>query len=281
MPCFNQAQFLEESVFSVLDQDYTHLELIVADGGSDDGTLDVLTSLGAKDSRLKWFSGKDQGPADAVNKALARSRGTVIGWLNSDDLYMPGAVGKAVKAFAQNRHWIMVYGHGRHIDASGQIIDTYATRQPPQPLEAFLKGCFICQPTVFFQRTMYVLLGGLDAGLNASFDFSYWLKAFSAFGDRIGFVDAFQAQSRLHDACITRRQRRTIALEGMQLLHDHLGVAPAHWLLTYRDELLSGRASLPGNTTLQQELSSVLKEAWDWLSEQDRDRLLKAFEISG
>jgi glycosyltransferase involved in cell wall biosynthesis len=279
MPCFNQAQYVQRSIRSVLDQDYNHVELIVADGGSADGTLNILKDMAASDGRLKWFSGEDNGPADAINKALSRCRGTVIGWLNSDDLYTPGAASRAVDAFSNNPDWIMVYGHGQHIDEYDGVIDTYPTKVPPQPLLSFAQGCFICQPTVFFKRSMHFLLGGLEPRWKTSFDFAYWCRVFSVFGDRIGFVDEVQAQSRLHSDCITCNQRRTIALEGMQLLYEHLGEAPAHWLLTYRNELLNGTAPLPANSTLEEELSSVLKKAWNWMNKEERRRVLSEFEL--
>jgi glycosyltransferase involved in cell wall biosynthesis len=279
MPSFNHVKFIEESIRSVLNQDYPHLELIVADGGSTDGTKEVLRCLSDKDSRIRWFSGKDNGPADAINKALTQARGTVIGWLNSDDLYTEGAIGRAVEYLSANPQLLMIYGHGQHIDSSDQVIDNYPTILPPQPLETFKRGCFICQPTVFFQRSMCVLLGDLNDKIHASFDFDYWLRAFAAFNDRIGFVDAIQAYSRLHEACITRLQRRTIALEGMQLLAQYFGSAPPHWLLTYRDELKNGKATLPHGKSLKQELESVFSEAYHLLSNEDMRSLAAEFEI--
>jgi glycosyltransferase involved in cell wall biosynthesis len=280
MPCFNQVEFLEKSVNSVLEQDYTRLELIIADGGSTDGTLEVLRTLAEKDRRVRWFSEKDDGPADAINKALARTRGTIIGWLNSDDLYSPGAIGRAVESFAHNPDWLMLYGHAQHIDELDSVIDTYPTLLPPQPAKAFfLHGCFICQPTVFFHRTLYVMLGDLDRSYKNSFDFAYWLRAFKAFGSRIGFVYALQAYSRLHADCITCTQRRSVALEGMRLLAHYFEKAPAHWLITYRDELLRGKALLPAGVTLKEEMESVLKQASAWLSEADKHNLALEFEI--
>ena len=163
----------------------------------------------------------------------------MVGWLNSDDVFVMGAVRRAVDVLQVNPAWLMVYGHGQHIDSNGRLLSHYPTLPPSTPVTQFAEGCFICQPTVFSRRSMWLLLGKLDESLKAAFDFDYWLRAFLAFPDRIGFVDAVQACSRLHDECITLRLRRTVALEGMQVLARHLGSAPKEWFLTYVNDLLA------------------------------------------
>jgi glycosyltransferase involved in cell wall biosynthesis len=236
MPSFNQAQFIAESMDSVLNQSYRQLELIVADGGSTDGTQAILASYQAKDARLRWLSEPDHGPADAINKALKRVRGTYIGWLNSDDLYTAGAVERAVAKLSNASKFLMVYGHGEHIDANGHFLEKYPTLEPQVGFKQFANGCFICQPTVFFQRSMIVLLGGLDSTLRTAFDFDWWLRAFSTFPDRIGFLDVVQAKSRLHDAGITRSMRRIITLECVILIKKYLDVNALNWVIYHLKE---------------------------------------------
>jgi glycosyltransferase involved in cell wall biosynthesis len=286
MPSLNQAAFIPAAVESVLSQSHSQIELIVADGGSTDGTQAWLAQRQAQDARLHWFSEPDAGPADALNKALRQAKGTLIGWLNSDDLYTPGAVQRAVQALLDNPEWLMAYGHAEHIDAGGAVLGPCPTLAPPMPCRAdfslsgqlkptlqFAQGCFICQPTVFFRRTMWVLLGPLDQSLKTAFDFDYWLRAFARFSGRIGFVDAVQAQSRLHADCITLRLRRTVALEGMQVLARHLGYAPKEWLLTYVNELL---ALPPGERDvgdLKAHVDETLALAKPWLQVADFEAL--------
>jgi hypothetical protein len=116
---------------------------------------------------------------------------------------------------------------------------------------------------------MWLLLGKFDEELKTAFDFDYWLRAFARFSDRIGFVDAVQAQSRLHPDCITLRLRRTVILEGMQLLARHQGHAPKEWLLTYVNQLL---ALPPGERDigdLKTHVSETLAEAKPWLRAAD------------
>jgi len=269
MPSFNQKEYITQAMDSVLGQNYPRLELIVADGASDDGTLDVLAERARRDPRLIWFSEPDSGPAEALNKALARTHGTIIGWLNSDDLYTADAVQRAVQAFNHHPAWIMAYGQAEHIDANGTTINTYPTLKPKGPISRFSSGCFICQPTVFFKKTMYSMLGPLDADLKAAFDFEYWLRAFTAFPERIGFVDAMQAQSRLHDACITKMQREQVAVEGIRVIARHLGVSPIHWFSTYVEELLAQPAELRKTQNIRDHLLKVIALAQNDLHSKD------------
>lgn len=264
MPSFNQARFIERALGSVLTQSWHNVEVIVQDGASTNGTQAILSRIGEQDTRLRWASAPDNGPAEAINQALKRARGTYIGWLNADDAYAPGAIERAVTTMQQHPEWMLCYGQGEHIDAHGNVIDLYPTlpdasdTAPKVPnKQAFQHGCFICQPTVFFKAVMPRLLGTLDTTLGASFDFDYWLRAFNAFPSRIGYVPHVQAYSRLHDDTITHRQRRRVALEGMQVLARHQGSAPGHWVLTYLEEQ---RQASTSEQVLKSELATLLAE---------------------
>jgi hypothetical protein len=169
--------------------------------------------------------------------------------------------------------WLMVYGHGEHIDASGSFLGRYPSLPPETHFARFAQGCFICQPTVFFKRTLWLLLGPLDEGLKTAFDFDYWLRAFKQLPGRIGFVDRVQAQSRLHDDCITQRQRRTVILEGMQLLAHHLGHAPKEWLLTYVAEMLAAPPGQCDIGNLRHDVTDLLEQVNPWLLPDDLDEL--------
>jgi hypothetical protein len=267
MPTLNQAPFLAEAVASVLSQGIESLELVVADGGSTDGTLDILAALGAAHpGRLRWASLPDAGPAQAVNAAVARCRGAVIGWLNSDDRYTPGALRRALEAFARQPDAVLVYGEAEHIDAQGARIGAYPTRGASTPLAQWVEGCHICQPSAFFRRDVFVALGGLDTSLRAAFDYEFWLRLLKAHPGRIGFVPQVQAQSRLHAGAITLRFRERVAFEGMQVVHRHLGPAPAHWLLTHFAELQAGHPFEAETFDLVDRLQGLVRQAAGWLA---------------
>lgn len=244
MPCLNPGPYVWEAVDSIL-ADPAVLELVVADGGSCDGTLEMLRRRQESDGRLRLVSQQDQGPADALNRALSRVRGTVIGWLNADDRYLPGAPSRALQALQAHPDWLMVYGEGEHINAAGDVLDRYPTRQPDVGLQGFCDYCYICQPTVFWRHSMSVMLGGFDCSLQTCFDFAYWIRVFQMFPDRVGFVPVVQAQTRRHDATISVRQLPRAVLEAT-LLQARLsaGVRP-HMLQGYLDQIRSGALSIP------------------------------------
>ncbi len=274
MPSLNQAEFIEQAIESVLNQPYKKLELIIADGQSTDKTLHILKRIQSQDSRLKWFSSKDSGPANAINKALSQTKGSIIGWLNSDDLYTSDAVTRAVNALIPSEY-VIVYGHGEHIDIHGHKIDTYPTLPPSLSLKEFSHGCFICQPTVFFKQTVFFLSGKLDESLKTAFDFEYWLRTFGLFSGRINFINHVQAQSRLHEDCITHKMRRTVALEGMQIISKYLGTAPNHWVKTYINELLDQPQNTWPFNDLHQHIELMISDTSAYMTTSEIKQLQK------
>jgi glycosyltransferase involved in cell wall biosynthesis len=114
IPSYNQALFLEQCLNSVLDQDYPDIECIVIDGGSTDGSVDIIRRY---EERLAyWVSEPDKGQSHAINKGFLQATGEIVAWLNSDDLYFPGAVSSAVKCFQNNSKLVLFYGHCLFID---------------------------------------------------------------------------------------------------------------------------------------------------------------------
>ena len=267
MPSLNQGRFLAEAVRSVLDQPVDGVELVVVDGGSTDDTVEQLAALAAQyPGRLRWTSEPDDGPAQAINRAVAMARGAVIGWLNSDDLYEPGAIRRALDHLAERPADVMVYGEATHVDVDGELIGPYPTQGPQTPVAEFANGCFICQPTVFVRREVWMKVGGLDEGLLTAFDFDLWLKLFKAYPGRIGYLPQLQARSRLHAGCITTRMRERVALEGMQLIHRHLGAAPPSWLLTHFAELCAEHPFQPEPVQLVDAMHRLVDQAAPWMA---------------
>lgn len=269
MPTLNQAPFLEAAVESVFAQAADGIALWVQDGGSTDGTQALLARLAQRHPGLAWVSEPDAGPADALNRAFARvlaqPGAELIGWLNSDDLQERGALDRVRAHLAAHPEHVAVYGEGLHVDAAGTPLGRYPTGAPDRPLSTWADGCPVCQPTMWLRPEALRALLPMDDTLRAAFDFHAWFRLWKAFPGRIGHVDEVLARSRLHDQGITLGQRATVALEGLQVLHRHLGEAPAHWLLTWSDELL---ASLPDGdaTPVNLRLARMMQAAQPWLS---------------
>ncbi|MCA1984839.1 MAG: glycosyltransferase [Desulfovibrio sp.] len=246
-PSFNQAAFLPGTLASVRAQagDY-RLEHLVLDGGSTDGSVDLLRQAAAGFPALDWTSGPDGGQADAVNTGWRRARGDILGWLNSDDRYRPGAVARVLDCFERQPGLMLVYGEAVWIDPHNAPLGRYPTLPPPVPLQAFADGCFLCQPSVFFRRQLLERIGMLDTALHFSMDMEFWMRAFAALpAQAIGFVPQVQAESRLHDAAKTLRDRTAVMLESMAVLARHLGHAPPHWVLTWVEEILAEHPQSP------------------------------------
>jgi cellulose synthase/poly-beta-1,6-N-acetylglucosamine synthase-like glycosyltransferase len=278
MPSFNQGQFIEAAVMSVLEQSWQRLELIVQDGGSSDGTLEILQRLSEQDFRLTYSSSPDSGPAQALNRALAKTRGTIVGWLNSDDLYTPGALERATDYFAKHDDRVFLYGHGGYIDSEGKGLGSYPTMPSGldadefiPPAEQFVQGCFISQPTVFFKRVVYTLLGNLNEVLRASFDMDYWIRIFQAFEGRIGFLPIEQAKTRIYDGTITRTQRGTVAVEGAHLALKHFNVETSQWLQSYVDEQIELKVS---TELLVQQLNALEQQLLNLSSPEHANKLV-------
>lgn len=279
MPSLNQRPFIAEAVRSVMSQGVDDLELVVMDGGSNDGTQSELSALEqAFSGRLRWFSGPDAGPADAVHQGVLQSKAPLIGWLNSDDLYHPGAMQRALGHLAAHPEHVMVYGQGEHVDVQGRHLEVYPTLPPSTPLHVFADGCFICQPTAYFRRAAYLEAGGLDNGLKAAFDFDLWMRMFKRHPLGIGFVDAMQASTRLHEGAITMRLRQRVALEGLLVVHRHLGAAPSHWLLTHLDELCKTHPFHTEPIALRDAMAALVERASCWLAPGHGEEILRRTE---
>ncbi|MGD0915973.1 MAG: glycosyltransferase family 2 protein [Thermodesulfobacteriota bacterium] len=241
-PSYNHGQFIEETVRSVLSQDYQNIEYIVMDGGSTDNTVDLLRKYGNK---IRWVSGPDQGQADAVNKGFNMATGEILGWLNSDDTYHPGAVHTVVKYFLTNPESVMIYGDANFIDKEGQIIGKYPS-EPFNP-KRLHETCFICQPTVFIRREVVEKVGLLDLHLETCMDYDYWIRISKYFDPgRVTYLEKqFLGNSRRYGENKTFRMRRRVYKEVMRTQKKHFGKISRSWILGYIQEILLGRRSKP------------------------------------
>lgn len=171
-PSYNQAAFLESTIRSVLAQDHGEVEYLVVDGGSTDGSVEIIRRY---EHRLAWWvSERDSGQAEAINKGLARARGEVVAWLNSDDIYLPGALAGTAAAFAADPTLGLVFGDALTIDAAGQPLNTLAFGD--LGLAELARFRIICQPAVFMRRAVLERAGYLDRSYHYMLDHHLWLR---------------------------------------------------------------------------------------------------------
>jgi len=172
IPSYNQARYLGATLRSVLEQDYAPLEVMVIDGGSTDGSLEIIESYA--DQLEYWVSEPDRGQVNAINKGLRRATGEIVAWLNSDDLYLPGAVREAVEALRLHPDAGMVYGDGLLIDSENRLLDRHSYRT----LTALDLLCFevLLQPAAFMRRSALREAGFLSERYDLILDHELWVK---------------------------------------------------------------------------------------------------------
>jgi glycosyltransferase involved in cell wall biosynthesis len=233
-PTWNAGRFLEESIQSVLDQDYPNIEYLVVDSHSTDNTRDILRKYAG---RLRTIQAKRLGPASAINTGLSQARGSILAWLNADDTYEPQAVRSAVAAFMEHPDADVVYGDARWIDQNGAVIGTY----PTIPFESSMleRDCFISQPASFFLASAYRECT-LDPSLPLSFDYDLWIRL-TKNGRLFKYVPERFASSRMHRECLTLSRRREVFDVTMALLKKHYGYIPLSWIFGYLSYRRDGR----------------------------------------
>ncbi|MBI3737485.1 MAG: glycosyltransferase [Chloroflexi bacterium] len=194
-PSFNQARYLEAAIQSVLSQDYPRLEYIIVDGGSTDGSVDIIKKY---QSRLAWWvSEPDKGQTDALNKGFARAKGDILAWLNSDDTYEPGVVAAAVKFFQNHPEVGMVYGDANYINEAGRVIGKFPAAQTD--LRRLRQGyVHIPQQASFFRGNLWREVGPLDPSFYFAMDYDLWVRL--AARSQLKYVPQTWANFRLHTA---------------------------------------------------------------------------------
>ncbi|MCI0419807.1 MAG: glycosyltransferase [Acidobacteria bacterium] len=172
-PSFNQGQFIEETIQSVLAQDYPNIEYLVVDGGSTDNTLEILAKY---EDRLKWISEPDSGQSHAINKGFRMARGEIVAWLNSDDTFLPGAVSKAAQHLTDNPEIMMVYGEGYLMDLNSQITGRFPATEPFNLWRLINYGDYILQQTVFMRKKIFDVIPMVDESLHYGMDWDLFIR---------------------------------------------------------------------------------------------------------
>jgi GT2 family glycosyltransferase len=197
-PSFNQARFLEETLLSVLSQRQFICEYFVIDGGSTDGSVDIIRRHADAGGIDLWISEKDSGQAEAIQKGFSRASGEYLFWLNSDDVLLPGAMQAIQRSLADHPAWDAVTGYHVAIDEESRIVAV--NRIPGESPSAARWGVqHVTQPTCVFRRSLYESVGGIDRSLHCVLDTDLWCRMFAA-GSVWGHVPRCLAAFRRHTA---------------------------------------------------------------------------------
>ena len=219
-PSYNQGRYLERTILSVLKQGYDDLEYIVVDGGSTDGSLDVIKKY--QDQLAYWVSEPDQGQADAINKGFRQATGEILGWLNSDDTYEPKALHRVGGFFRDKVRPDVVYGDAHLIDADDIIIrEVKGVRFSRRA--AIYGSINLPQASVLWRQQLFSKVGPLDVTLEYSMDDELWLR-FLREGARFVYLPGTLSNFRRHSGSKTIRDREGAMAQDKMVRYRTFGV---------------------------------------------------------
>ncbi len=212
-PSFNQAAFLERTIRSVLDQGYPNLEYIIVDGGSTDGSREIIERYA--DRLAFWVSEKDRGQAHAINKGLQRATGDWVAWQNSDDIYYPGAFDALARAALRHPAADLIIGNVLLIDAQDRVLRDmrYVT---PSYRALLAEGMVLTNQAAFWRRSAHDRVGWVDESLHCAFDYDWFLRLLEH--GQAAHVDRFWGGYRLHGETKTSRFGELCREEHRRLL---------------------------------------------------------------
>jgi hypothetical protein len=243
IPSYQQGRFIERTLQSVLEQEVDELEVFVCDGGSTDETVEILRR---HEDRIRWVSEPDRGQSHAVNKAIAMTSGEIIAWLNSDDVYRPGALALVAQVFRERPGVLALYGGADYIDADDRVQGAYPTQA--WDLTALRNSCYLAQPATFFRRELVERLGGPDERLHYCMDYELWLR----YAEQTDFlyVPVVLAACRMYPGTKTVSERVPHLVEINSMLRARFPAVPSGWLqafaITWAEERAGDDTGQPG-----------------------------------
>jgi hypothetical protein len=242
-PSFNQGQYLEETILSVLDQGYPNLEYMVVDGGSTDNSVEIIRKY---EKHLAWWvSEKDRGQSHAINKGMARATGDILGYLASDDCLLPGCLEFVADRFVAGAQWVA--GMARYIE-SGKCIGQCTSRRETRPSEWFSAN-MLAQPATFWSRELAEKCGEFREDFHMSLDWEFWLRLRFALGVRPEVVERELATYRLHE------MSKTVNMTSMPSRREEW-----QFIQGQARRWLSARERIALNVSMRQRWSGLLQD---------------------
>lgn len=227
-PSYNQGNFLEDTILSVLNQDYPNIEYFIIDGASTDGSLEIIKKY---DSRISWWiSEPDNGQSDALMKGFRKASGKYLGWLCSDDMIEPSMISISVHFLETYPKYVLTYGDRTRIDSRGNIIGYSRSYVCP---ELFRFGLGLPQETVLFRNTLFNQVGGLETNLNMVMDYDLWCNFY-----RLGpflYLPAFLGRFRSHESNKSTQYTNELKKQGKAgpLINEFITVYKKHFKLPF------------------------------------------------
>ncbi len=219
-PSYNQAEFLERTILSVLNQNYPNLEYIIIDGGSTDGSVEIIKKY--EKYLAYWVSEKDRGQSHALNKGFEKATGDLIGWQNSDDIYLPGAFFKVAEVYKKKTTYDVYFGNVYLIDADESIIrDLRFTRFSSFSL--IYEGTVIVNQSSFLNPQLFKKFGYLNENYKFAMDYEYWMRIRQA---KFLFIREFFGAFRLHGDSKTFNIGKEVGLKEHKKVLENYGYTP-------------------------------------------------------
>lgn len=215
-PSFNQAKYLERTILSVLNQNYPDLEYIIIDGGSTDGSVEIIKKY--SDRLAYWVSEPDRGQSHALNKGFQKATGDIVGWLNSDDMYCPGALNLVGKWFASNYDYDAVYGGIYVVDDADKVIDAYWPA-PCEPYYTYFVALDVHQQALFWKRELFDRIGMIDNDLQFIMDHDFILRLLRFC--KVGRTRKYLGMFRKHDMAKTSMIPHIGTREGISVAEQY------------------------------------------------------------
>lgn len=223
-PSFNQGQYLEDALKSVLSQNYPNLEYLVMDGASRDGSVDIIKKY--EKQLAYWISAPDNGQSHAIHRGFERATGEILGWLNSDDVLMPDTLKKIARFWQEHPGCHFVCGDGQYMSADGNIEHFYvkAAAYAYDDLLEFYNDKYLPQPSVFFSRQAYENVGGLDARWRYGLDLDLWLRLRKDYP--LYYLPQLLSKMRVHEESKTCKESVLFMRELRAIIQAHSAGSP-------------------------------------------------------